>query len=75
MKIPERIPQELIEPVVGDLLEAGWECSAEEEVIVGVHCYLVLVLAQMKEWVRGSRIMIKGWHHKLLWEAEHGHFS
>ena len=29
-EIPERISQERIEPVVGDPLEAGWECSTEE---------------------------------------------
>ena len=59
MKIPEQIPRERIELVVGDPLEARWKCSTEEEVIVGVDCHLVLVLAEMKEWVRGSRKMIK----------------
>jgi len=54
MKIPERIPQERIKSVVGDPLEAGWECSTEKEVVVGVDRHLVLVLAEMKEWVRGS---------------------
>ena len=66
MKIPERIPREGIKSVVGDFLEAEWECSAEKEVIVGVNCHLVLILAKMKEWVGGSQVVIKGLHHKLL---------
>ena len=61
--------------MVGDPLEAGWECSVEKEVVVGVDCHLVLVLAEMKEWVRSFQIVIKGWHHKLLWEAERGDLS
>jgi len=61
--------------VVGDPFEAGWECLAEEEVIMRVECYLVLVLAEMKEWVGDFRIMIKGCHHKLLWEARSGDLS
>ena len=54
MKIPEQIPRERIELVVGDPLEARWECSAEKEVIVDVDRHLVLVLAEIKEWVGGS---------------------
>ena len=70
MKILERIPQERIKPVVGDPLEAGCGCSAEKEVIMGIDRHLILALAEMKEWVGGSRVVIKGWHHELLWEAE-----
>ena len=33
-----------------------------------------LVLAEMKEWVGGSRVVIKGRHHKLLREVERGDF-
>ena len=40
--------------MIGDPLEAGWECSAEEEVILGVDRHLILVLAEMKERVGGS---------------------
>jgi len=74
-KISERIPWERIELVVGDRLEAGWECLIEEEVIVGVNRHLILVLAEMKEWVESSRIVIKRQYHKLLWEAERGNLS
>jgi len=74
-KIPEQIPRERIEPVVCYPLKARWKCLTEEEVVIGLDCNLVLVLAEMKEWIGGSRIMIKGWHHKLLLEAEHGDLS
>jgi len=37
---------------------------------VGVDRHFVLVLVEMKEWVGGSRVVIKGRHHKLLWEAK-----
>ena len=73
MKILERIPQERIKPVVGDPLEAGCGCSAEE-VIMGIDCHLILALAEMKEWVGGSRVVIKGRHHKFLRQAERGDF-
>jgi len=46
--------------VVGEPLEAGWECSTEKEVVMGIDRYLVLVLAEMKESVEGSRVVIKG---------------
>jgi len=65
MKILEYIPREQIKPVVGDPLEAGRKCSTKE-VVVSVNCHLVLVLGKMKEWVGGSRVVIKGRHHKLL---------
>jgi len=45
------------------------------EIVVSVDRHLTLVLAEIKEWVGGSRIVIKGWHHKLLWEAERGDLS
>jgi len=34
--------------------------------------HLFLVLTGMKEWVKSSRVVIKGRHRKLLREAEHG---
>ena len=39
---------------------------------VGVDHYLVLVLTEMNAWVGGSRVVIKGRHHKLLREVERG---
>ena len=61
--------------MVGDPFEAGRECSTEKEVIVSVDRHLVLVLAEMKEWVGGSGMVIKEWHHKLFREAERGDLS
>ena len=61
--------------MVGDPLEVKWECSAEEDVIMGIDSDLILIQAEMKEWVRGSRIVIKGWHHNLLWEMERDDLS
>jgi len=60
--------------VVGNFLEAGQECSTEEKVIMSVDRYFVLVLAEMKEGVRGSRVVVEGRHYELLWEAERGDF-
>ena len=34
----------------------------------------VLVLAEMKEGVRGFRVMVEGRYHELLRAAEHGSF-
>ena len=58
--------------MIGNPLKTGWECSAEKKVIVSVNHHLVLVLAEMKEWVGGSDVAIKGRHYKLLWEAKRG---
>jgi len=42
----------------------------EEEVIMSVDCHFVLELEKMQEKVGGSRVVVKGWHHKLPWETE-----
>ena len=36
--------------------------------------HLVLVLAKMKEWVEVFRVVIEGWHHEFLREAERDDF-
>ena len=57
--------------MVADPFNAGRDCSTEKEVIVS---HLVLVLAEMKEWVGDDRVVIEGQHHELLWEADLGDF-
>ena len=42
---------------------------------MSVDCHFVLVLAEMKEGVRGSRVVIKGRHYELFSEAKRGDFS
>ena len=59
MKVPELVPRERVKPVVGDSLEAGWERSAEEKIVVSVNCHFVLILAEMLEGVRGSRVVVE----------------
>ena len=55
-------------------LEAEWEQSTEKKVIMSVDRHFILVLAEMKEGVKGSRVLVEGRHFKLLREAERGDF-
>ena len=43
----ETLSRERKEPVVGAVLETGQEYMTQEQVIVRVDCYLVLLLAEM----------------------------
>ena len=54
LEVPERLPRERIEPVVGDTFETGQEYTTQERVIVGVNRHLVLVLAEMLDGVGRS---------------------
>ena len=49
--------------MVSDTLETGRERPKEEEVIMSVYCHLVLELAEMKEGVGGSRVVVEGGYH------------
>ena len=60
--------------MVGDPFKAGWKCSAEKKVIISVDRHLILILAEMKEGVEGSRIVVEGRNHELPREVERGDF-
>jgi len=59
MEAPEWILQERVKLVVGDSFEAGWQHSTEEKVIISVDCYFLLVLEEVQEGIRGSRIVVE----------------
>ena len=61
--------------MVGDSLEAGREPSTEKKVIMSVDHHFVLVLAEIKEGVKGSPVVVEGRHHDLFQEAERGDLS
>ena len=42
---------------------------------MSVDHYFVLVLAEIKDGVKGSPVVVEGQHHDLLQEAEHGDLS
>ena len=50
------------------------ETLGREGVIVNVHRHLVLVLEEMNEGVKGSRVVIEDRHHKFPQETERGDF-
>ena len=52
--------------MIGNSLEAEQEHKTEKKVIMSINCQFVLVLAEMKEGVRGSRVVVKGQHYVLL---------
>ena len=74
MEVLERVPRERVKPVVGNSLEVGRERSTEKEIIMSIDRHLVLVLTEMYEGLKDSRVVVKGWHQKLLRKAEHDHF-
>jgi len=69
LKASERLSWECVEPVVGSTIQTGWEHMTQEQVVVRVDCYLVLVLTDVLDGVSHSRVALEAQHHKLLWEA------
>ena len=62
------MPQERVEPIKGDALKAGRE-HADQEVVVGVDRYLVLVLPKMLDGIDRSGVAVEAWHYEFLQEA------
>ena len=60
--------------MISDTLETRRKCPTEEETVLSVDCHLVLKLAEMKERVGGSQVVVKDGHHKLPQETECGDF-
>ena len=63
------MPQERVEPIKDDALEAGREHAAQEEVIMGVHRHLVLVPPKMLDGVGRSGVAFKAWYYEFLRKA------
>jgi len=60
--------------MVSSALEIGRESLTEEKVIMSVDHHFVSKLAEMKKWVRRSRVAVEGGHHKFSLNPKHGDF-
>jgi len=68
-EVLEWAPQERVEPIEGDALEAGWEHAAQAAIFVGVNHHLVLVLSKMLDRVGRSGVAVEAWHYEFLREV------
>jgi len=55
-----------VKSVVGGAFETGWEHTSQEEVIMRVDRYLVLVLSEEMNGINRSRVVLEVRHYELF---------
>jgi len=70
----ERVPQEIVEPIIGGAFEIGWKHTAQEEVIVKVDCHLVLIPPEVLDGIGRPKVSLEIQYYELLGKVVRGDF-